>query len=303
MIRQHCPWVVLLAGGDGRRLSRVKVNGQRLDRPKQFCCFHGARSLLQETLRRAEGITDRSRIVVVVRHDHRHWWFNELGRLPSRNVLAQADNRGTGVAILHALVHVLQRDSDPTLVILPSDHVVDEEAVLLKSIHLAAEMAGESHEHLVLLGMTPEHAESEYGWIVPNRGRPGRVQGVAQFMEKPEAGLAAELFAAGALWNSFISAISGHALLELFEGSQPLTFHRYLESFLVEGIDDVKGSALFRALPFVDFSRDILQAASIRLRVLVVPPCGWTDLGTPPRLEQWLHRRLMAVPMARAVAV
>ena len=303
MIRQHYPWVVLLAGGDGRRLNRVRVHGRRLDRPKQFCCFHGSRSLLEETLRRAEGITDRSRIVAVVRDDHRHWWLKELGRLPSQNVLAQADNRGTGVAILHALVHVLQRDNDPTLVVLPSDHAVDDEAVLRKSIHLAADIARESHEHLVLLGMAPEHADSEYGWIVPDRGHPGRVQVVAQFVEKPTPRLATELFAAGALWNSFISAISGHALLELFEGSQPLMFRRYLKSFLDERTDDVKGSVLFRALPFVDFSRDIVQAASIRLRVLAVPPCGWTDLGTPARLEQWLQCRWMESTMARAIAV
>ena len=301
MNRQQCPWVILLAGGDGRRLNLVTLHGRRLDRPKQFCSFHGTRSLLQETLRRAEGITDLSRIVVVVRQDHRHWWLNELGRLPSGNVLEQAGNRGTGVAILHALVHVLQRDSDPTLVILPSDHGVDEELVLRKSIHLAAHVADESHEYLVLLGMTPDNAESEYGWIVPDRPE-GRVQVVAQFVEKPEEGLAAELFAEGALWNSFISAISGHALLELFEGSQPLMFRRYLESFLAHGTDDARGNALFRELPFVDFCRDIVQAASIRLRVLAVPPCGWTDLGTPSRLEQWLRRRGMEAPMTRALA-
>ena len=301
MIRQHRPWVVILAGGDGRRLNQVRVNGRQLDRPKQFCCFHGSRSLLQETLRRAEGITERSRIVAVVRHDHRQWWLDELGPLPGRNVLAQADNRGTGVAILHALFHILQHDNDPTLVILPSDHAVDNEAVLLKSIHQAAEVARDSHEHLVLLGMTPEHPEIDYGWIVPDDSHPGCVQEVVQFVEKPEAGLAAELFAAGALWNSFISAISGHALLELFEGSQPLMLRHYLESFVVECTDDAKGIALFRALPFVDFSRDVLQAASIRLRVLAVPPCGWTDLGTLPRLAQWLHRRRIESPAANPV--
>ena len=303
MIRQHRPWVVILAGGDGRRLNRVRVNGRQLDRPKQFCCFHGSRSLLQEALRRAEGITDRSRIVAVVRRDHRQWWLDELGRLPGRNVLAQADNRGTGVAILHALVHILEHESDPTLVILPSDHAVDEEAVLIESIRVAAAMAGESREHLVLLGMTPEHAESEYGWIVPDHVHAGYAKAVAQFVEKPEARLAAELFAAGGLWNSFISAVSAHALLELFEGSQPVMFRHYLESFVVARTDDAKSTALFRALPFVDFSRDILQAASVRLRVLTVPSCGWTDLGTPPRLAQWLHRRRMESPMARAVAV
>ncbi len=290
MTRQQSPWVILLAGGDGRRLDGASVRGRRLDRPKQFCCFTGAASMLRETLRRAELITHRSRILAVVREDHRHWWLDDLSSLASQNVLAQAENRGTAVAILHALVHVLHRDHDPTLVILPTDHAVDDEAVLVDSIRLATTIAGDSHEHLVLLGMAAEDAECEYGWILPEREYRGRLWSVARFVEKPVPRLAAELFSKGALWNSFISAVSGNALLELFEGCQPELFHRYLDSRLAAEADEVQGSAQFRTLPVVDFSRDIVEAALIRLRVLAVPPCGWTDLGTPRRLDQWLAR-------------
>jgi mannose-1-phosphate guanylyltransferase len=303
MTRQQRPWVILLAGGDGRRLDGAMVRGQRLDRPKQFCCFRGSGSMLQETLRRAELITHRSRILAVVREDHRHWWLDDLSRLPSQNVLVQADNRGTAVAILHALVHVLHRDHDPTLVILPTDHAVDNEAVLLDSIRLAASIADDSHEHLVLLGLAPGHAECEYGWIVPEGDNTGRVQPVARFVEKPAPPLAAALYSKGALWNSFISAVSGNALLELFEGCQPHLFRRYLESFLAGGTDEVKSNALFRTLPIVDFSRDVVQAASIRLRVLAVPPCGWTDLGTPRRLDQWLASFSVESAAAHAITV
>ena len=291
MIGQHRPWVVILAGGDGRRLNGALVRGQRLDRPKQFCRLGGSESLLVETLRRAERITHRSRVIVVVREDHRRWWSDELAQLPSQNVLAQAENRGTAVAILHALVHLLQRDTDPTLVLLPSDHAVEAEAVLAESIGRAARIAAESREHVVLLGVTPEHAETEYGWIMPERGHRAHARAVARFVEKPPAAVADAMFAGGALWNSFIFATTGHALLELFEGGQPRMFACYLESFVARGMDESAGSALFRALPSVDFNRDIVQAASTRLRVLAVPPCGWTDLGTPLRLDHWLRRR------------
>ena len=290
MTRQKLPWAILLAGGDGRRLHGAVVRGRRLDRPKQFCCFNGAGSLLQETLRRAERITHQSRILAVVRDDHREWWSHDLSRLPSQNVLSQPDNRGTAVAILHALVHVLQRDQDPTLVILPTDHAVNDETVLVGSIRLAATIAGDSHEHLVLLGMAPERVECEYGWILPERECRGQLRPVERFVEKPAPSLAATLFSMGALWNSFISAVSGNALLELFEGCQPDLFRRYLDSRLAAQADEVRGGVLFRTLPAVDFSRDIVEAALIRLRVLTVPPCGWTDLGTPRRLEQWLTR-------------
>jgi hypothetical protein len=34
----------------------------------------------------------------------------------------------------------------------------------------------------------------------------------------------------------------------------------------------------------LDFSRDVLEVQAARLKVLSVPGCGWTDLGTPQRV-------------------
>ena len=46
---------------------------------------------------------------------------------------------------------------------------------------------------------------------------------------------------------------------------------------------------LYRDLPDVDFSRHILQGAESVLRVLQVPRCGWSNLGTPKRLAETLQ--------------
>ncbi len=305
MTRPHAHWVVVLAGGDGSRLAGAVVQGRRLDRPKQFCRIGGPRSLLQETLRRAECLTDRSHIVVLVRDEHRRWWMDELAHLPSQNVLAQSGNHGTAVAILHALVHVLGRDGDPTLVILPSDHRADEEAVLVESIDHAVRVAAVDREAFVLLGLTPSYPETDYGWILPNRSDTRSVRTVSRFVEKPAARLAAGLLAAGALWNSFIGAGSGQALSALFRASRYVSLHHYLESSVLQPMGDREQLAQFGALPCVDFGRDVLQPASGSLRVLPVPPCGWTDLGTTQRVDRWLRRRVprMSPPTESTVAV
>lgn len=287
------PWVVVLAGGDGRRLLGAMVCGQRVDRPKQFCRFCGAASLLEQTVQRAERLADRSRIVAVVREDQRSWWTSELSRLSPENVLVQHDNRGTAVAILHAVVHVLRRDPAATLVILPSDHAVDSETVLIESVGLAARMATLSGEHFILLGASPGHAETTYGWILPNSEVTGIGRKVERFVEKPEPRLAAELFAAGAVWNTFVSASSGRVLLGLFERHQPMLLGGY-RRFLAAHVADQP--TLYRGLPYVDFGRDIMESAVGRLRVVTVPPCGWTDLGTPERLNQWLGRGCVPPP-------
>jgi hypothetical protein len=43
---------------------------------------------------------------------------------------------------------------------------------------------------------------------------------------------------------------------------------------------------LYERLPNLDFSRDLLAGAEADLRVLTVPRCGWTDLGTPRRVAE-----------------
>jgi mannose-1-phosphate guanylyltransferase len=241
-------------------------------------------------LRRSQRITDPERTLVVVRDEHRHWWQRELQDLPNENVLSEAVNRGTAVAILNALIHVLQRDSNPVLLFLPSDHSADHEDALVESASSAARLAAASREHLVLLGITPDRPETEYGWILPGGDDSGGGRIVERFVEKPQAGLALGLHASGALWNSFIFASSAHLLLDLFQATQPRLVSGYLKWFRGQESSALRARDQFLALPSTDFSQDVLQSAAYCLRVLVVPPCGWTDLGTPRRVNEWLER-------------
>jgi mannose-1-phosphate guanylyltransferase len=48
---------------------------------------------------------------------------------------------------------------------------------------------------------------------------------------------------------------------------------------------------LYSRLPVLDFSREILAGGMHgNLRVLPVPRCGWTDLGTPRRIAETVRR-------------
>lgn len=49
-------------------------------------------------------------------------------------------------------------------------------------------------------------------------------------------------------------------------------------------------SDLYEHLPQIDFSRDVLEVFSSSLRLLRVPACGWSDLGTPKRVAETLRR-------------
>ncbi len=299
--RSAKPWAIVLAGGEGSRLRGHRIRGEPLTSPKQFCTFREGGSLLQVTLARAQRVAARDRILSVVCESHRPWWEAQLRWKAPENVLAQPSNRGTAVAILHGLVHILSRDPDPRIVVLPCDHEVDDERILVATLHQAVRAAEDWPRHTVVLGFTPERAEPDFGWIVPERGEPGPTRSVRVFVEKPQRASALDLMRDGALWNSFILAGTGLGLLGLYEEAQPELLRIFARAMAEGGWSPEVLPALYRRLPALDFGLDVLQRTASRLRLLAAPSCGWTDLGTPARVEAWIetHRVRRGVPRAR----
>ena len=86
---------------------------------------------------------------------------------------------------------------------------------------------------------------------------------------------------------------AGQGLLNLFEHLHPQLV-RDLRSgveLLARQPEDVAElSSLYEQLPQIDFSRDVLEVFSSSLRLVRVPACGWSDLGTPKRVAETLRR-------------
>ena len=284
------PWVIVLAGGEGRRLHEYTTTPDGKSVPKQFCHFRDQRTLLGTTVDRALKLTRRERVVVVVLAAHREWWEPELVRLAAENVLPQPFGRGTAVAIQYALAHIQRHDPTARIVVMPSDHDFEDEATLVGCVANALEIAERFPFELVLLGIVPSHLDAEYGLIQPGTGRAHESRPVRAFVEKPTLTLAAQLARAGALWNSFIFACTGTALRDLLDSTLPWLGRSYQEHMVTRGGGALAINLMFEGLPVCDFSRDVLERNANRLRLVEVPPCGWTDLGTPARLAGWLVR-------------
>lgn len=285
-------WALVLAAGEGRRLRGLTTTAQGRSVPKQFCCLERGPSLLQEALHRAEAVTSPDRICTIVAAQHRHWWAQHLDLSRPDNIIVQPRNRGTANGILLPLLTILERDPRARLVILPSDHHVRDEEMLARSLTEAAIPADDAWAEIILLGLEPRSPDPELGYIVP-RGEGGRGhQGVERFVEKPSAQLAAALLAQGALWNAFILAADAQALLALFERRCPEVVGAMRDCLRSTraGVEDGAALAeLYNQLPELDFSTNILQGQEARLRVLRVPECGWSDLGTPERVAEALQ--------------
>lgn len=263
---------------------------------------------MQEALHRAEAAASRNQICAVVAERHRCWWAEELDSLASPNVIVQPSNRGTANGILLPLLSILRRDPRARVALLPSDHHVRDESRLAEALRAAAGSSGPACAPILLFGLEPREPDSELGYILPGRRHPsGGHWAVERFVEKPPAELAAALISRGGLWNAFIVVADGQALLRLFEHRCPDVVAA-MQSIVNCG-DRAALVGLYERLPDLDFSRHILQGQEHRLRVRSVPPCGWSDLGTPQRVADALRepqppsRRSVAAPLRAALSL
>ena len=103
----------------------------------------------------------------------------------------------------------------------------------------------------------------------------------------PPLARAEVLMEAGAVWNSFLFAADGRTLWQLCARHAPETAAAITAA---TRIGESSLAAIYDTLPTVDFSAVVLGRSASDLSLLRVPSCGWTDLGTPPRVVECLRR-------------
>jgi mannose-1-phosphate guanylyltransferase len=292
-------WALVLAGGDGNRLRALTTRPCGTSVPKQYCSLHGGHSLLEDAIARAERVVAKERVCTIVAQQHREWWTESrplLEALERGNLIVQPRNLGTGIGILYSLLHILAKDSQAQVVLLPADHYVRDEATLNGALLQALERLDRNADRPVLLGLQPDEVDTDLGYVLPGDPDPLGGYSVARFIEKPGYSVAREIIDAGGLWNTFIMVASARTLLDLF-------MPRYAALVMEMQVGLAKGQtagsptgswpallSLYDRLPELDFSRDLLEGRAADLCVLRVPPCGWSDLGTPRRVGEIVQK-------------
>ena len=282
-------WAVVLAAGEGKRLAALTADETGQHVPKQYCSLHGGPSLFGLALARAGALVPKDRVCAVVAKGHEHWWRQQSLEMHPDNLIVQPRNRGTGNGVLLALAYILKRDPQARLIFLPADHHVLAEDTLIQAMSsMLAGMPAHARE-IFLLGVEPDDADPELGYIIPQKAAHTSAQGVRHFVEKPSRGVANKLIQEGGLWNSGIFAAAGDLLLELFKMRFPDNAHDILTT--TARIADPTNPSwalghLYGRISDIDFSHHILQFQVADLQVLPAPHCGWSDLGTPYRVAE-----------------
>jgi mannose-1-phosphate guanylyltransferase len=302
-------WAIVLAGGFGRRLQRVTEAFEGVALPKQFCSFGAGRTLLQQTLDRIAPLIPAERTIVVVDESMQAVAKGQLDGYPDLVLVAQPCERGTGAGVLLPLMRVLDLDPAADVVLAPSDHHFRDASAFRAPVAAALGWIGRDPSCVYLLGVEPDHAATDLGWIVPSPASAlaggWTVAPVARFVEKPPREQAERLFATGALWNTMITVARGAELLRLFGALLPEVTQTFLRAAqLPREQREPWLRVRYERIPRTDFSAELLASAT-NLGVLPVSRrSGWTDLGTPQRLYEWIAQgRRAATAAARRAGV
>jgi mannose-1-phosphate guanylyltransferase len=285
---------IILAGGDGTRLSEVtrRISGDTT--PKQFCPVIGNTSLLEQTRLRVSLGVGEDRILTVLNRAHECHYRDLLDEILLENRVIQPANRGTAPAVLYARLRLSEVARDTYVAVFPSDHFVSDNREFMRHVDLAFDAIGLRPEMTVLLGITPHAVESGYGWIEPGELVAGHAPlfRVRRFWEKPGSQFASELLLAGCLWNSFVMVARVSTLIGLTMIAMPKLFASFskIRNLLGTAREPRGVERLYECIPAASFSDEVLERYPINLGVLPVHGLEWSDLGEPQRVMVVLSR-------------
>ena len=273
---------VILSGGSGTRLWPLS----REMYPKQFIQFFKGddTTLLGAALARLPAADGFSAPILMCNNDHRFLIRKEAeqARITPRAIVLEPSPRNTAPAIAVAALWTSRIDKNAIIAVMPSDHVIKDQAAFAQGVKDAAVIAAE--RKLVLFGITPTEPHTGYGYIRRGTKLPGSVEAydVASFFEKPDAARAAAYIADGQhYWNSGIFVLHAATFLEELGRLEPQVLDA-AEQALDAAVNDLEFLRLdakaYVASPSISVDHAVMERTS---RAAMLPlSVGWSDAGS-----------------------
>ncbi|WP_133500609.1 mannose-1-phosphate guanylyltransferase/mannose-6-phosphate isomerase [Cognatilysobacter terrigena] len=269
---------VVLSGGSGTRLWPLS----RQNQPKQFLALLGDRSLYQETVLRASRLPGAEAPVTVCAGDHRFMVGEQLQAVGLANggILLEPTARNTAPAIAIAALHLLGRDANALMLVLPADHLIEDEAAFRDAVARAVGLADDGW--LVTFGIRPDYAETGYGYILGGAPLGDAGFAVARFVEKPDRTTAEEYVAHGGYsWNSGMFLFRAARYLEELQRHAPAIADAARRAYeqSTRDLDFIRiDPDAFAQSPNDSIDYAVMEKTD---RAAVVPvSCGWSDIGS-----------------------
>ena len=287
---------VILAGGSGSRL--WPLSRQHL--PKQFLVLDGDGSLLQTTINRLAPTIGANNVLVVTQESHAKG--EAYHALLAYRTLFEPIGRNTAPAIALAAAYLMLDGGDPVMVVLPSDHVIKDEAGFRALLDVAIQEA--QGGKLVTFGIQPTRPDTGFGYIktkvpstecrVPSEEAASAsaqhselrtrncVLEVERFTEKPDHATAERFLQEGNyFWNSGMFVWRASVILAEMQRYLPAVY-QIVQTIVAES----RAGATFQqavekhfaTMPSISIDYGVLEKSD---RVSLIPcDIGWNDVGS-----------------------
>jgi mannose-1-phosphate guanylyltransferase / mannose-6-phosphate isomerase len=283
-------YATILAGGSGQRfwpLSR-ELN------PKQLLSMFGQESLIAQAVHRIVPFVGEPSSIVISTNEllfdelRNHLTAQDDPDLHTLSYLQEPRPKNTAPAIALAAATFLRQDPDAIMVVLPSDHLLEDGEVWADCIKAAAQVA--SAGYLVTIGISPTRAETGYGYIRAGEALPEYDVGyvrphiAAEFVEKPELARAEEFLKSGNyFWNAGIFVMKAAQVLAELDAAGGAEARiaetvRWIAAQDSSGRNNDEALERFSALESISIDTAVMERSS---HVAVIPaPLKWSDVGS-----------------------
>ena len=267
---------IILCGGSGTRLWPIS----RTLMPKQFVKLFDDKSLFQLTVERNSKVCDNQFIVSNV--EQYFLALDQLEELEKSNntYLLEPIGRNTAPAIALACMAL---DKEEIVLVTPSDHLIKDENEYSKVLARAKELAQENY--LVTFGITPDFAETGFGYIEANG------EDVKAFHEKPNKQIAQSYVDAGNYyWNSGMFMFKAGAFLEELQKYSPKIFEgskNALENASTNKMTRIKYNDMLN-IPEDSIDYAVMEKSQ-KVKV-VASDIDWSDVGSFDALYEELPK-------------
>ena len=268
---------VILCGGSGTRLWPLS----RSSYPKQFVDLGHGKTLFKETVRRAQIVAKDAVPYVVTSDSHRFYAQANLFECNQQaTIIVEPVPRNTAPAIAAAANIALSKDPDAMLLVMPSDHAMEDTAVFKTAVEKGIKLAEKGY--LVTFGIQPTAPETGFGYIKEGKEIDQEGYVVDQFVEKPKEDVARKFLESGNYyWNAGIFMFRADRYLEELK-----KYASHLEIAVQNTIKTAVTIGNVISLDKVEFGQ--ADAVSIDYAVMehtekaaLVPlNTPWTDLGS-----------------------
>ena len=307
MNRDHF-YACVLAGGTGERfwpMSRVR-------RPKHLLNLLSERTLLEETVRRLEGVVPAQNIFVVTSVAQAADVRAALPQLPAAQIIAKPARRDSGPAAALATGLVRARDPAAVVALLAADASIHDSARFGAQLGAALAWAANSPE-LLTFAVRPRYPATGFGYLELaeelGRSEGGAIRRVRRFVEKPDAATAQQYLAAGNYaWNASIFVWQAAVFLAEAERQAP-ALAALVRDFPAGDCTRYLADH-FPGLPRISVDYALMEKAT---RVAaVVAEFDWDDVGTwtalpthlqPDAADNTVRGQVIAVDSSHNIAV